>query len=320
MQLVLVKPRIFIRGFYFFPNSGNILSHLCTNRTNRMFTRVIISILFLCYGSFVPAQKPASSLLWEVTGNGINHPSYLFGTFHIICKDEFPITDILKAKIEQSKQFYGELNLDDPNLQMTLMQKMMSAKTLQSQMTEEEFKQLSKKFKEITQLPIDVFNQFKPFLAISLLSIQTIPCTDNIQPDMEFSKIAKAKGIPINGLESIQDEIDAIDKEPLDSQIVALKKMVMNFDSVKNQMTDLLHVYYKRNVDSLFAYMQTTGASDDFSVEMLDKRNAKWIPVIKKAIKEESCFFAMGAGHLGGQEGIINLLRKEGFLVKPLNY
>jgi uncharacterized protein YbaP (TraB family) len=58
--------------------------------------------------------------------------------------------------------------------------------------------------------------------------------------------------------------------------------------------------------------------SEGFEEELLDKRNAAWIPVIEKAAREKATFFAFGAGHLGGDKGVINLLRRSGYTVRPL--
>ena len=57
--------------------------------------------------------------------------------------------------------------------------------------------------------------------------------------------------------------------------------------------------------------MKQNGADGDFEQELLIKRNLNWIPVITKAINQKSSFFAVGAGHLGGETGLLNLLKKE---------
>src|SRR6478752_5050368 len=70
------------------------------------------------------AQPPKSSLLWEISGNGLQKPSYLFGTFHLMCKADFSITPILESKIKASEQFFAEVDLSQPDLQMSMMTKM----------------------------------------------------------------------------------------------------------------------------------------------------------------------------------------------------
>jgi uncharacterized protein YbaP (TraB family) len=125
---------------------------------------------------------------------------------------------------------------------------------------------------------------------------------------------------PVFGLETIADQMSAIDTQPLDDQVKSLKKMIMNFDSVKLEMRKMIEVYQLKNTDSLYAYIQKNGGDNDFEQELLVKRNQKWLPVISKAINQKSSFFAVGAGHLGGETGIINLLRKEGYQLKAIKY
>jgi uncharacterized protein YbaP (TraB family) len=275
-------------------------------------------IFFSIFSSF--AQAPKSSLLWEIGGNGLAHPSYIFGTFHIMCKGDFTVSGVLENKIKDSQQFYGEIDLDQPNLQADMMAKMMMHdKTLQS-LLGDDYQQTSEKFQAITGTPMLMLNSFKPFLCLSLLAVNSTQCKETVQPETEFIKVAKQNHLSIHGLETMNDELNAIDKEPIDSQINELKKIVSNFDSVKTMMSQLVVVYKQRNTDSLYAFMKSTGASEDFETELLDKRNKKWIPVIQGAIMEKPTFFAVGAAHLGGPDGVLSLLRKQGYRLTPVTY
>ena len=280
---------------------------------------VVVAALFIF--SSLYAQTATSSLLWEIRGNGLEQPSYIFGTFHILCKEDFTISAILKDKIITSKQFYSELAMDDPGLQMQLAMKMMMPdKTLQSLMTDSDYQKVSNRFQTIVGMPMVTFNSFKPFVALSLLAMNSISCTDKVQPESLFTELAKQNHLPIFGLETIDDQVNAIDKEPLDSQMNSLRQTALNFDSVKNVMANMVSVYKLRDIDSLYSFMKNVGASDDFELEMIIKRNRNWIPFIKKAVAEKPTFIAVGAGHLGGTAGVISLLRKEGYRVTPVIY
>ena len=317
-------PRVATRGFFLliFLQHGNILKQLPTYAKKTFMPKACyFLILWLFTGFTAEAQSKNTSLLWEISGNGLQNPSYLFGTFHIMCKADFPVSDILIHKIKSSRQFYGELKMDDPNLQSQMMLKMMMAgKTLQSLMSEAEYKTVSENFQAIMGMPISAFNNFKPFMALSLLAIQSISCLEKVQPETEFVQIAKANNLSIMGLETIDDQMNAIDKQPLDSQVNALKQSVLNFDSVKNVMAEMINIYKQRDIDSLYSFMKRSGADDVFEQDLLIKRNKNWIPVIIKAIAINPSFFAVGAGHLAGSEGLISLLRKQGYTVTPVKY
>jgi uncharacterized protein len=279
-------------------------------------------LLFICLGFTTGnAQTPHSSLLWEIKGNGLEKPSYIFGSFHIMCKSDFQISTILSNKLAETKQFYGELKMDDPDMQQKMAMKMMlHENTLTNLLGKAAFPKLNDQFQKIVGMPLSMFDNYKPFLPLSLLVINSIACPDKIQPETEFVNIAKQKNIPIYGLETIDDEIKAIDREPLDSQINALQQVILHYDSVKNVMQEMTALYQLRDIDTLYSFMKTTDTGGDFEVAMLVERNRNWIPVIKKAMNEMASFFVVGAGHLGGQEGIINLLRKQGYLLTPIKY
>jgi uncharacterized protein YbaP (TraB family) len=278
-------------------------------------------VVFLAFSALLAtAQPPKSSLLWEINGNGLKTPSYLFGTFHMMCRSDFEISDILKNKLVGTKQFYGEIAMEDLGDQMQLArQMMMTDKTLSGMMSEEEFSKAGASFQQITGMPLQMFNNFKPFMALSMITINSISCTDKVQPESEFATLAKENNLPLLGLETIADQVKAINTQPLDSQVKQLKKILLNYDSVKNLMQQLVTVYKKRNIDSIYAYMKS-GGEIDFEYELIIKRNHNWIPLIEKAVANKPSFFAVGAGHLGGTEGVIALLRKRGYTLTPVKY
>ncbi|MEI8075553.1 MAG: TraB/GumN family protein, partial [Bacteroidota bacterium] len=191
-----------------------------------VFFSILLSLIGFAQGN------DKGSLLWEISGKGLPQPSYLFGTFHIMCKDQFSISAILESKIAATNQFYGELDMDDPNLQATLMQKIiMKDKTIESMMDSSSFKSFNDAFKKITGFPATQFNHYKPFFHLSLLTLKTIPCLNFVQPETELMQIAKKGGKAVLGLETVEEQMIAVDSQPLDSQIISLQKMVLNFDS-----------------------------------------------------------------------------------------
>lgn len=267
------------------------------------------------------AQQAPTSLLWQISGPGITAPSYLFGTFHIMCKSDFTFSDTLKSKLVKAKSFYGELDMNDPGMQAQLVMKsLMTGSTLQSLFGKEDYPRLSDAFQQITGMSMQMVDRFKPFMTMSLLSMSTMDCKERWQPETEFLKLAKANGLGVGGLESIEAQVAVMDAEPLDSQVVALKRSILNFDSVKAMMNQMIAMYKLRDPERLYQFMKQTGISDHMEQIMLTDRNKRWIPLIGKAIQKEPVFFAVGAGHLGGPQGVLALLRKEGYQVIPIVY
>lgn len=286
----------------------------------RLFILLISAFTFR--GTSFGQEPPKNSLLWMISGKDLSRPSYVFGTFHMMCKSDFAITDPLKEKLNATEQFYGELDMDDPGLQISMMNKMrLKDKTLKDLMSEADYTTLSENFQRVTGMQLQLFNQFMPFMSLSLLTLNSIECSDKIQPEGEFVKLAQQQKLPILGLETIDDQIEAINSQPLDSQLHSLKKMVLAYDSVKQSMNKMIAVYKENNVDKLYDFISANSNGDDrFETEMLAKRNKRWIPIIEKAMHEKPSFFAVGAGHLGGNEGVLELLRKQGYTLTPVLY
>jgi len=267
-------------------------------------------------------KKPVSSLLWKISGKGLKQPSYIFGTFHLMCKSDFSISPALEEKIKKAQQFYGELDMDDPGMQMNLLSKMrLQGTSIDKLLGEKDYKAVSDSFQRITGSSMQLFNQFSPFMHLSLLTISSIKCADKIQPETEFMRIAQKNNLPVLGLETVEDQVNAINAQPLDSQVTALKNTVLRYDSVQQVMVKMIAVYKQNNADKLYRFMMDNGGgSSDFETTMLITRNKKWIPVITKAVTEKPSFFAVGAAHLGGKQGVIALLKKEGYTLTPVLY
>ncbi|MDP1843601.1 MAG: TraB/GumN family protein [Sediminibacterium sp.] len=283
--------------------------------------KFIVTILFISNSYCIGAQELNTSLLWEITGKNLKQPSYLFGTFHLLCESDFSVTPILKEKISSSKQFFGEIDLSKDNWQQEAMMLMiLKGSTLEQLMDSADYTKAKIKFKEITGMELSLFNNFKPFMAMSLLALGTLDCPSKIQPETEFLKIAQENHIPSLGLETIADQMAAIDEQPIREQIRSFKESLFNYDSVKQGMQQMLLLYKKKNIDSLYAYIKANGGNDDFETALLTNRNKRWMPVILKAMENKKCFFAVGAGHLAGNNGIINLLKEEGYTVRPIKF
>ena len=289
------------------------------NQMKGLFGIILLSLLAVQAVQAI-AQPPKSSLLWEISGNGLKSPSYLFGTFHIMCKDEFSLSPVLQSSVTASKQFYGEIDMTDLSAQMQMARKMMmTEKTLSSMLPAADLAKISERFQQVTGMPLQMFNNFKPFMALSLVVLNSIDCSEKVQPESAFVELAKKNHLTIRGLETIDDQVNAINTQPIDSQVNDLRKILLNFDSAKTVIKQAKSVYHKRDIDSIYALMRSGGGLE-FENELVTKRNHNWVPLIEKAVADKPSFFAVGAGHLGGPNGVIALLRSRGYQLTPVKY
>jgi uncharacterized protein YbaP (TraB family) len=284
---------------------------------NKLVGALIATFGFVIVNAQPPSEK---TLLWEVSGNGILSPSYLFGTIHLMCADELKMPEVVKGKFDASKQLFLEIDMDDPNMVTEMMSGMqMKGNTTLENLMGKKFDSANTIFQSKTGIPLKMLNSAKPFLLMSMIYPSLLGCQP-LSWEGEFQKMAKEKELEIKGLEKLSDQMDVFEKIPYQVQSEMLIKMLQNMDSSKIAFNKMLDVYKTKDINKL--YEMTTKDKDfgEYEGLLLNDRNHNWIPVIGEQAKKMSTFFAFGAGHLGGDKGVISLLRKAGYTVKPILY
>lgn len=267
------------------------------------------------------AQQVSKGLLWEISGNGLTQPSYVFGTIHLVCPDKFFLPKATQEKLKATQQVFLEIDMDDPQLMMKTQKLMMSSdgKKLKDLMSEADYKLFSEYFKKNVGMDVAMFGPAKPMIYMSLGMMKATGCPMPKSYEDYFVKEAKTEKKEILGLETIEDQMAMIDKASIEQQVGWLLDMVKDADNGNKTYQQMIDLYGKQDIEALTKMIseQMVGMKG-IEEEMLDKRNQNWIPVIEQNIKEKSTFFAVGAGHLGGEKGVLSLLRKKGYTLKAL--
>lgn len=260
------------------------------------------------------------SLLWKISGKGLKAPSYLFGTIHMICPEDYLWTPVMQQALDQSRKVAFELDMDDPQLSMKVAMGMMlpAGKTLKDFYTEEEYNRLKAAVDSNAGMPMEMLQTLKPFAVMSMLASKSVNCST---PDSYESHIMKAvakSGKEIVGLEAAQDQIDVIEKMNTDSAAQMLLKITQEMEELKSQFADLVAAYKQQDLPALYQLIITSPDYKEDLNTLLFDRNRKWIPVITRLCRAQSTFVAVGAGHLWGDKGVISLLRKAGYTVSAI--
>jgi len=275
----------------------------------------------LLYGFFsitaANAQQLENSTLWKISGNGLEKPSYLFGTIHITC-DASLDSDIKKA-LDETTQLVLELDMDDPTMQSKMMggMYMRDGKTLKDYVSEEEFLAIDSLFTNQAGMSINMMQNIKPFFLTSMLYPKMIDCPME-SFELELMKVTKEQNEEVYGLETIEDQLQVFETIPYEDQVADLIRMAKdNLEYDKATFADLLKVYKSEDINAMLDMMddennKITAKHQDI---LLKNRNINWIPKIEKYAKAQPTFFGVGAGHLAGEYGVIKLLRKAGFTV-----
>jgi uncharacterized protein YbaP (TraB family) len=285
--------------------------------------KIIISILITLVTLIAHAQKPLEkTLLWQITGPSISSPSYLYGTIHLMCPDDIIVSTALRAKFYSTRQLFLELKMDDPSvLAKTMMQmNMKNDTTLKQLLSSEQYDSVSIKFKQLTKMPLEMMQTMKPELIETVIYPSLLGCEGAEAWEQRFMQMAKANNMEIKGLEQVEDQLKIFDEIPYKMQAEELAETILHIDSVKKSFTDMLELYKQKDLNAL---NEMTNDEDEFAAYsdlLLTNRNEKWIDEIVKQVKLKPTFFAVGAAHLGNAGGVINLLRKQGYTVSPVEY
>ena len=288
-------------------------------------TKLILIILFLFPAFLVNAQENSNnekSLLWEVSGNGLEQSSYIFGTIHLIPADDYFFTDVMKEKLIECKTLALEIDINmSLGEKINLAKKVMlpDGKRISDYLTDEQFDQYSAYILdslEIKESKFKQMNMIKPIFASSIILVELLGKTKTYEE--EFNKLANKKGLTVIGLETAEYQLSIMDKMSIEKQI----DMIFEDDLNGNPLTEfnqILEVYKKQDLDELNELFKADESLSEFADDLLNNRNKNWIPIIEKEIKNNSIFVAVGAAHLPGETGVLNLLKLQGYTVKAVN-
>ena len=274
-----------------------------------------IAIIFsLATQAQTKSPKLENSLLWEVSGNGLSKPSYLYGTIHMICGGDYFLSEKTKKAFESSNKLVLEINFADPN-EMTEVQKLaMGKEPLSKKLNPEQLSKLDEILKKTTGMTVQQVDSFSLMTVMSLISMKSFGCTDLKFYEMEFIGQAKKRNIEIGGLETVKSQFAILENAYSNDEMINLLN-----ESTPEETAELVAMYKAENVDGAFALATDLKfTSEKTKKSILDSRNTNWVKNMPELMKKESVFFAVGAAHLGGEEGVINLLRKSGYSVKPI--
>lgn len=280
---------------------------------------VLLSILIFSIVK-LNAQNTENSLLWEISGNNLEQPSYLFGTIHMTC--DTTLKDKVSKALDSTKLLVLEVDIDDPSLAMAMMKHMYMIDdiTLKDLINEEDYQILNAFFKEQLGMGLENMQRMKPFFLSAMFYPKFLDCSFQ-SVENALMTVAHEQGEEILGLETIEEQMTIFDEIPYEEQVQDLLKSAKDsLKTSKEMFKKVLKSYTDENIEEMvnLTKTDTTQAMYRHLDKMLYNRNRTWIPKMQEFMKEQATFFGVGAGHLAGENGVIALLRKEGYTVKPV--
>ena len=284
---------------------------------------LLIALLSLALHANAQQKKNENSLLWEISGNGLQKSSYLFGTYHYAGKDFIDTMKVLNAKLNQADIIVGELIIDSTLKSRLVPFMIMMDNSLDKLLSPTEYQKVADYLKKVSGQDLKLFNIMKP-ATVQMTILQFTAPRSNISPsnpaiDQYLQDYGKANHKTIIGLETVEDQAVVLFGSSLQRQKELLLKSIGDEEKNKKESRKLYEDYIRQDLTSL---EKTFTKLADYTKEefeaILKSRNAKWMSQLPNLMQNGSLFIAVGAGHLVGEDGLIRALQAKGFSVKPL--
>ena len=277
------------------------------------------NILLLCLFTITFLYSKAQ-LLYKIEGKNLEKPSYIFGTIHIMPKKDFIISESVKSAFKSCNELAMEIDLDmdlKTQIEIAKLSMLPDGKTtadITTKENEERIRNFCIDSINWKKSKYNILNRFKPFFLSTLVTQELIGKSKSYE--IEFKKLAKKNKMSVSGLETIQFQMDLLSEVSNEEQI---KMLLLGLTKDNSEFNKLLDTYLKKDINQLGELMNNVDLSPEFYTNFIVKRNQKWIPIISELIQKKSTFIAVGAGHLPGKEGVLNLLQEAGYKITPID-
>lgn len=277
-----------------------------------------------------------AQLLWKVTGRNTCKPSYLFGTIHLETSKYIDSVPGLRDAIANVDAVYGEIQMDsltDNDMMMKAVNNLIAPpdSTIDKLLTKEEYQLVDSVVNSyfMGMITLESFSKMKPVVLSSQLGVmqmkkyfpEQLGLNDVI--DVAVQAAGRELGKRIGGLETIEMQINMLYGTPLDVQAQELVNFCRMDNDIISFSKELCDAYHAQDLDTLEKLLLLEGiGEDEMTNEIIEKlayeRNRRWMNTITETIPRESMLVAVGAGHLVGKDGLIELLRRDGYTVEPV--
>ncbi|MHB9056363.1 MAG: TraB/GumN family protein [Paludibacteraceae bacterium] len=284
--------------------------------------RINLFLLLIVVCSFAGKAQ----LLWKISGHGLKQDSYLFGTHHLIPIDFLDSIPGVYPAFNKANMVVSEIVLNDMDVSAKIQQAAMlpDTITMEDLLTSDEFNFVDKELMNVMNMSLMNVNKMHPSIIQTLYELELYKerahFDENTKSDSYFQLVANRKNIPVKGLETAEKQIELLfPKNNLKDKAQQLVITIKNKDTLYNEYQEINKLYRNGDIEGINSLNKKMnrecGITDEENAEMIDNRNIDWVKQLPELMKSNSCFIAVGALHLPGENGLIKLLKKEGYKV-----
>jgi uncharacterized protein len=293
----------------------------------RLNKQWFLVVALICLHAPLRAQPVAAAAatrhpLWKVEGQ--RNSVYLLGSVHVLKKSDYPLAAPIESAFSNASVVAFETDIaamEDPATAMKLLSKsqLPEGETLSKQLSPEVYKMWTAHVTE-SGLPPEMFERFAPAMAavtVAMLELQKLGLDPNQGVDKHFFPLARQAGKEIVPLETVDFQINLLTGITKEEGELLMKTSLKEMDNLKKDLTELLQAWKTGDADKLEKLLnEASKESPAVYKRLLTDRNRTWVPKIEDLTRgQKNAIVIVGAGHLVGKDGVVELLRKKGLKV-----
>ena len=283
------------------------------------------------------ACNTQAQILYRISGNGLESPSYIVGTYHLAPSSFADSIPGMKSAIEGTQQVCGELDLMDafkPENTARMMKARMLPEgvTLSSLLTAEQLERLNALLLEVmgSNLKDEAFAaQVENITPVALSTTLSLTAYMKEMPsfnpmdliDNHFQTLALQNGKSVKGFETVDFQMGVLYDVPLEKQVDDLMCLVDNFEEAQKMANRITTAYFTQNLQQIDEVLEeesemNCGTTEKDEETLIYNRNRNWVEMMPEMMTEQPTLFVVGAAHLCGEKGVLKLLEGAGYTVE----
>jgi uncharacterized protein len=287
----------------------------------------LLFVLSLLIGTETFAQDDSPGIFYRIVSKAGKDTSYLFGTYHLVNSDYLKELSTVSEAFQKSRSVVVEVLMDSINPKDIQKAGMLQQGSLQELLPVTTADSLDKELKAVVGIGLKEMNQYKPMSITLTLTLmyqmrsnkELLSKYKGTPIDLFFARTGKSNGKKILALETLQEQMDLLyNSLPIEKQVLGLQQFLKYKKEMLSMGDSLIARWMNNDLRGLVGLYKSSLEFSGDSDYLLTPRNIRWMKQLPSMIDEGGYFIAVGALHLGGENGLIQLLRSQGYSVTPL--
>ena len=309
-----------------YSKGGVVMHKTFFHRRIACLSLIIISLLVsAAIRADAKEEVARKTCLWKVSSK--QNTVYLLGSIHLLREDAYPLNKAIENAYQDAQSLVLEINLDEASsseAQSLMLSKGLypAGHTLGESLSQQTFELVKKKTEELG-LDFQQVNRLRPWLVtitLAAMQLEQLGYDPKFGIDKHFFDKAKRDKKETLNLESIDYQVNLLESMSPRNQEAALLESIKELDLFKKDFEEIVIAWSSAEIKKLDELLlESFKEYPELLSQLIVQRNQNWVPKIEEFLRrKENVLVVVGAAHLVGNNGVIELLKQKGFVVEQL--